>query len=226
MPRVCATWAPTSSWETPRRGEQMLGLPSEGRSSNDIACEASVQKPKASATTEASMLHATSHASVRRPVMPWPRWATPANPSGAWREAVSDDSVVLHYAYRWEQVQGAGLFCQVWMSLDGAGGQPSYSVDIQATVTAQLALALATPPSSYERDVAAKAHRSCPDTYLEAARRGDRSKVGVAHRVCRPARFWASMPEAALLRHFLMLFSCARFAPTSPAGQGVLCDRL
>ncbi|PRW56345.1 glycosyltransferase-like protein [Chlorella sorokiniana] len=58
-----------------------------------------------------------------------PRWATPANPTGAWREAVGDDSVVLHYAY------------------------------------------------SYERDVAAKAHRSCPDSYLEAARRGDRAKV-------------------------------------------------
>lgn len=28
------------------------------------------------------------------------------------------------------------------------------------------------------QDVAAKAHRSCPDAYLQAARRGDRAKVG------------------------------------------------
>lgn len=39
-------------------------------------------------------------------------------------------------------------------------------------------LPLQTSPCSYERDVAAKAHRSCPDSYLEAARRGDRAKVG------------------------------------------------
>lgn len=31
-----------------------------------------------------------------------PRWAAPANPSGAWVNAVSDESVVLHYAYSYE----------------------------------------------------------------------------------------------------------------------------
>ena len=59
------------------------------------------------------------------------RWQTAANQRGEWRDAVSDDSVVLHYAY------------------------------------------------SYPEEVAAKAHRSCPDSYLEAARRGDKAKVGV-----------------------------------------------
>jgi hypothetical protein len=47
-----------------------------------------------------------------------------------WRDAVSDDSVVLHLAY------------------------------------------------SSPGDVAAKAHRSCPEDHLNAARRGDRAKVG------------------------------------------------
>ncbi|KAL4457894.1 hypothetical protein ABPG75_012759 [Micractinium tetrahymenae] len=58
-----------------------------------------------------------------------PRWQTSTNPRGDWQDIVSDRSVILHYAY------------------------------------------------SYEQDVVAKAHRSCPDAYLEAARRGDRAKV-------------------------------------------------
>ena len=35
---------------------------------------------------------------------------------------------------------------------------------------------------SYMADVEAKAHRSCPDEFLEAARRGDRAKVKAANR--------------------------------------------
>ena len=43
-------------------------------------------------------------------------------------------------------------------------------------------------PPSYEADVAAKAHRSCPDSYLEAARAGDRAKArGAAGCRCLPA---------------------------------------
>ncbi|KAI3436820.1 hypothetical protein D9Q98_006230 [Chlorella vulgaris] len=60
---------------------------------------------------------------------PSPRWQTADNPAGEWRDAVSDDSVVLHYAY------------------------------------------------STAEEVAAKANRSCPAEYLEAARRGDMAKV-------------------------------------------------
>lgn len=66
------------------------------------------------------------------PATPCPvarRWQTADNPRGEWRNVVSDDSLVLHYAY------------------------------------------------AYESDVAVKAHRSCPEAYLEAARRGDRAKA-------------------------------------------------
>lgn len=58
------------------------------------------------------------------------RWQTADNPTGHWVNLVSDDAIILHYAY------------------------------------------------SYLSDVANKAHRSCPDEYLEAAKRGDVSKVG------------------------------------------------
>jgi hypothetical protein len=58
------------------------------------------------------------------------RWQTADNPTGHWVNLVSDDAIILHYAY------------------------------------------------SYLSDVANKAHRSCPDEYLEAAKHGDVSKVG------------------------------------------------
>lgn len=35
--------------------------------------------------------------------------------------------------------------------------------------------------ASYESDVAAKAHRSCPDAYLQAARAGDRAKARTSY---------------------------------------------
>jgi hypothetical protein len=57
------------------------------------------------------------------------RWQTADNPTGEWRDLVSDDTIVLHYAY------------------------------------------------SSPEDVAAKAHRSCPGSYLAAAQAGDRAKV-------------------------------------------------
>ena len=72
----------------------------------------------------------TSTPRPRHPPAALSRWQTAANPRGEWQDTVSDDSVVLHYAY------------------------------------------------SYPEEVAAKAHRSCPDTFLEAARRGDKAKVG------------------------------------------------
>ena len=37
------------------------------------------------------------------PPPPPRRWAAPDNPSGTWRNAVSDDSIILHYAYSYEQ---------------------------------------------------------------------------------------------------------------------------
>lgn len=58
-----------------------------------------------------------------------PLWQSPENPQGRFVNLVSDDSVILHYAY------------------------------------------------SYLSDVSNKAHRSCPEGFLEAAKRGDRSKV-------------------------------------------------
>ena len=36
-----------------------------------------------------------------------PRWQTRDNPRGEWRDAVSDDSVVLHYAYSLAEGEGA-----------------------------------------------------------------------------------------------------------------------
>lgn len=57
------------------------------------------------------------------------RWESPENPSGNWVNAVSDRSVILHYAY------------------------------------------------AYEREVEAKAKRSCPDKYREIALSGDIARV-------------------------------------------------
>lgn len=73
----------------------------------------------------------------------WPglkecRWQTGDNPTGLWRDAISDDTVVLHLAY------------------------------------------------SSPADVSAKARRSCPVDHLEAARRGDRAKVGAGQRGAGP----------------------------------------
>ena len=59
------------------------------------------------------------------------RWVSEANPKGEWRTAVSEDTLVLHYAY------------------------------------------------SYMSDVSAKSARSCPPSYVAAARAGNLHKVSL-----------------------------------------------
>ena len=65
---------------------------------------------------------------------------------------------------------------------------------------------------SYMSDVSGKAHRSCPDAYLEAARRGDRAKVSAAGS-WRMAACWLGRLAAACAERYFLLAAAACVHP-------------